>query len=313
MPSRVPQPNRLSVLLVDEHAVSRGAIRALLQTEGLDVVDAADRRQALAVGHAARPDVVVVDLGSEPRRAIATARALAALRSAPAVVLTSSSTPSTPLHGFAFLAKGDIRAGQLRSVRHPATHTIKETTMSMQSYLDNITAKTGRTPDELVAHARAEGLLEPGVKAGQLVAWLKAEYELGHGHAMAIVARAKKQTEPQASTAEKVTRHFSAKKSSWRPVYDQLVRDVSTFGSDTDVLAGGSYLSLRRSGRKFAIVQVTTDRMDIGIKLKDAAPEGRLEAAGSWNAMVTHRVRVHGADEVDGELLGWLHRAYAAA
>lgn len=27
----------------------------------------------------------------------------------------------------------------------------------------------------------------------------------------------------------------------------------------------------------------TAERFDIGIKLKDVAPAGRLEAAGSWN------------------------------
>ena len=32
------------------------------------------------------------------------------------------------------------------------------------------------------------GKLKPGVKAGEVVAWLKADFALGHGHAMAIVA-----------------------------------------------------------------------------------------------------------------------------
>ena len=36
--------------------------------------------------------------------------------------------------------------------------------------------------------AKQKGLLEPGVKAGQIVAWLKKDFELGHGHAMAIYA-----------------------------------------------------------------------------------------------------------------------------
>jgi len=58
---------------------------------------------------------------------------------------------------------------------------------------------------------------------------------------------------------------------------------------------------------------VTAERLDIGIKLKDTPPEGRLESAGSWNSMVTHRVRVHTPDEIDSELFGWLERAYANA
>ena len=58
--------------------------------------------------------------------------------------------------------------------------------------------------------------------------------------------------------------------------------------------------------------QVTADRLDVGIKLKDEPPGGRLEAAGSWNAMVTHRVRLHDPSDLDAELAGWLERAYAA-
>ncbi len=34
----------------------------------------------------------------------------------------------------------------------------------------------------------ADGKLRTDVKAGQIVAWLKEDFELGHGHAMAIVA-----------------------------------------------------------------------------------------------------------------------------
>lgn len=65
--------------------------------------------------------------------------------------------------------------------------------MSFQAYLDNIQAKTGKSPDDLKAMAVDKGLadangLAPGVKAGQIIAWLKDDFDLGHGHAMAIVA-----------------------------------------------------------------------------------------------------------------------------
>jgi hypothetical protein len=129
---------------------------------------------------------------------------------------------------------------------------------------------------------------------------------------MAIVATIKRQTEPRASTDEKVDRHFAGRKAVWRPVYDNLVSAVAGFGPDIDVDAGKSYLNLRRAGKKFAIVQVTTDRLDVGIKLGDEPAGDRLESAGSWNAMVTHRVRLHGPSDLDPELIGWLGRAYAS-
>jgi hypothetical protein len=65
--------------------------------------------------------------------------------------------------------------------------------MSFQAYLDNIQAKTGRTPDQFRQWGMDRGFstgqgLADGVKVGAIVSALKDEFSLGHGHAMAIVA-----------------------------------------------------------------------------------------------------------------------------
>lgn len=71
--------------------------------------------------------------------------------------------------------------------------------MSFQAYLDNIQAKTGKTPADFrkmaeeLGYSNASGLAQ-GVKAGQIIAWLKKDFGLGHGHAMAIVALLKGKT-----------------------------------------------------------------------------------------------------------------------
>lgn len=305
---------KLCALIVDQHEVSRAAIRALLRTEGVEVVgDVSNANAAMAAADDRPPDVVVLDISTEPGQARDVALTLARLRSAPTVVLTSSGPPPESLDGFVFIAKSAVCARELWRALGSEIHPNKETGMSLQAYHDNITSKTGKTPEQLIELARAEGLLAPGVKAGQVVAWLKEHYGLGHGHAMAIVAAIKKQAGPQTSTDEKVDRHFRGKKSGWRPVYDRLVQKVTAFGPDTDVLPGATYLSLRRAGKKFAIVQVTADRLDVGIKLGGAPATERLEAAGGWNSMVTHRVRVHGPVDVDRQLVSWLERAYMAA
>lgn len=59
--------------------------------------------------------------------------------------------------------------------------------MSFQAYLDNIEEKTGKTPNEFIAMAKAKGFDNPKTKASEIVDWLKADYGLGRGHAMAIV------------------------------------------------------------------------------------------------------------------------------
>lgn len=58
--------------------------------------------------------------------------------------------------------------------------------MSFQAYLDNIETKTGKTPQELIDLAQAKGFGKE-TKSGDIIDWLKADYDLGRGHAMALV------------------------------------------------------------------------------------------------------------------------------
>ncbi|MEV4072062.1 DUF4287 domain-containing protein [Nonomuraea fuscirosea] len=64
--------------------------------------------------------------------------------------------------------------------------------MSFQAYLDNIEDKTGLTPRDFIAAAKERGFDDPSVKAGVIVDWLKQDYDLGRGHAMALVHVIKK-------------------------------------------------------------------------------------------------------------------------
>ena len=59
--------------------------------------------------------------------------------------------------------------------------------MSFQAYLDNIEEKTGLTPRQFIALAHEKGLDDPATKASAIVDWLREEYDLGRGHAMALV------------------------------------------------------------------------------------------------------------------------------
>jgi hypothetical protein len=65
--------------------------------------------------------------------------------------------------------------------------------MSFQAYLNNVEAKTGKSAADLKALAIDRGLadesgLAPGVKPGAVIDWPKGDFDLGHGHAMSIVA-----------------------------------------------------------------------------------------------------------------------------
>jgi hypothetical protein len=54
--------------------------------------------------------------------------------------------------------------------------------MSFQAYLDNVEKKTGKTPNDFIAEAKAKKLTD----SKSILAWLKKDYDLGTGHAKAV-------------------------------------------------------------------------------------------------------------------------------
>lgn len=63
--------------------------------------------------------------------------------------------------------------------------------MSFQGYLKTIKEKTGKGPADFRQLAEEKGFTKNGellAKAGDITNWLKTDFELGHGHAMAIYA-----------------------------------------------------------------------------------------------------------------------------
>jgi hypothetical protein len=132
---------------------------------------------------------------------------------------------------------------------------------------------------------------------------LKSAHGLPHGaaHRLSLVARARTgQAQPTRVVA------------SVQPVYDGLVSAVRALGDDIVESPKQGYVSMRRR-KQFAMLQPGARWVNLGLILRQTAPSGRLEPAGTWNALFTHRVRVGSTEDIDAELLGWLTAAYSAA
>src|SRR5260370_2702653 len=167
--------------------------------------------------------------------------------------------------------------------------------------------KTGKSLEEWLKILRSSKLS----RHKEFMTLLKNEHGLTHGFANMIALQALASDSHTATdTAALVEAQYAGPKSGLRPIYDAVLAAVRKFGKDVEVSPKKAYVSLRRN-KQFAIVQPSTaTRVDVGINLKVVAPGGRLEASGSFNAMVSHRVRVARPDDVDKELVAWLKRAY---
>jgi Domain of unknown function (DUF4287)/Domain of unknown function (DUF5655) len=177
----------------------------------------------------------------------------------------------------------------------------------MQAYLDSIKQKTGKAPADFRAEAKSKNL----ETHKDLMAWLKTDYALGHGHANLIAQLILKSEVFKAPKDDKIDHIFSGKKSVWRVVYQSLLEQLLAAHPDITLAPTQTYVSLQRNGKKFAIFQPSTERLDLGFKFKAAPDSARLEVSGNWNIMVSHRLRLSSAAQADAEVLAWLEQAYS--
>ncbi len=174
-----------------------------------------------------------------------------------------------------------------------------------QTMIANLEAHTGKPIRHWLDVLSRSGL----EKHGQLVKHLKEDHDFTHGYAN-LVAHLHRQKKEGAATGDDLVDAQYQGKESLRPVYDRILEAVQAFGSDVEIAPKKAYVSLRRS-KQFGLVQPSTkSRVDVGLNLGDTATTDRLEASGSFNSMVSHRVRLSDAGDVDDQLIGWLRAAY---
>lgn len=176
------------------------------------------------------------------------------------------------------------------------------------SMIANLQAKTGKSLDDWLVLARASGQ----AKHGALVSWLKSAHGLTHGYANLVAHKAFASDAGSSGEADLMEAMFAGPKAAMKPAYDKVAAIVSGLDG-AEFAPKKGYVSFRRN-KQFGLAQPSTkDRLDLGLTLKVVEPSGRLEASGSWNAMVTHRVRIASVDEIDAQVEGWIKQAWAAA
>lgn len=179
-----------------------------------------------------------------------------------------------------------------------------------QTMINNLPEKTGKSLSQwhtLLAKSHLQ-------KHGEMMKLLKTEHGVTHGFANLIVLKFRERQDGGASSADNlVETQYKGDKAGLRPIYEAIIKTVSAFGRDVEISPKKTYVSLRRK-KQFALIQASTkERIDVGINLKGLAPDGRLEKSGSFNAMVTHRVRISNKKDVNSELKQWLQQAYEEA
>lgn len=180
-----------------------------------------------------------------------------------------------------------------------------------EKMIANMKEKTGKTLAQWIALAKKSG----EEKHGAIVKHLKAEHGMTHGFANLVAHKTLKSDAGSASGGDEalVDAQYAGPKADLKPVYDALIKAAKACGKDVEISPKKTYVSLRRN-KQFALIQPSTKtRVDLGINFKIEPAKGRLEKSGSFNAMVSHRVKLEKPGDVDKDVKAWLKQAYSEA
>jgi hypothetical protein len=149
-----------------------------------------------------------------------------------------------------------------------------------------------------------------------LKAWL-AERGIGGYPQMLLIMERFGYPDYLTASADQLLDGQYADRPALRPILEAVLALAPMLGSspgDVSVQARKTYVTLVSPRRQFALIRATTrDRVDLGLRLPDASPGGRLATAkGLGNDTINVRIGLKSVDEVDDEVADLLRRAFAA-
>lgn len=183
--------------------------------------------------------------------------------------------------------------------------------------LKNVQTRTGKSIAELHAAVATSG----ATKHGDRRSWLMEHFKLGYGDANAVALFIGKPLPDLGSGApivaatavegDPLTAIYFGAKAGLRPLHEAVMSQFRMFG-DFEEAPKKSYVSLRRKKQFAMLGPATKDSVEIGLNAKDLPAHARLEIQPP-GSMCNATTRITSAEEVDGQLRGWLRQAYDAA
>lgn len=184
---------------------------------------------------------------------------------------------------------------------------------AVETQINNIQKKTGKTLEELTAFVHASGL----TKHGEIREMLMRELGLGHGDANALVhavlqSDGTRKAEANGLNADTLLDEiYTGAKTGLRPIHEALMAEIVNFG-EFETLPKKGYVSLRRKKQFAMIGPATNSRVDLGLNIKDLVVDPRLleQPKGS---MCNYIVRLTDPSQVDSTVINWVRAAFDSA
>lgn len=174
-----------------------------------------------------------------------------------------------------------------------------------ETMMANLFKNTGKSMDQWIEIAK----LHNTQKHGETVKLMKEKYDLGLFFADLIVHKANGTDSGSSSAEELVEKQYKGKEH-LRPIYDKILQQILTLGSDIEVAPKNAYVSLRRKKQFACLKPATKTRFEVELILKGQSPEGILEPISGAGAMCTHKIKIESDSQVTPEVYHWIAMAY---
>ena len=178
-----------------------------------------------------------------------------------------------------------------------------------QTFVENLKKNTGKSLEEWIAVVQQENFS----KHGEIMKFLKEKHGFTHGFANLVALKSRGTDAGSAENKDDLIAAQYQGKESLKVIYDKLVKEISKFGKDIEFAPKKAYVSARRKKQFALLTPATKTRFEVGLMLKSAEPEGKLEAINSANAMCSHKISLASEKDIDQELISWLKKAYELA
>ncbi|MFV0571126.1 MAG: DUF5655 domain-containing protein [Xanthomarina gelatinilytica] len=168
--------------------------------------------------------------------------------------------------------------------------------------LQSIEEKTGLKPKVIIDEVKSQKL----EKHNEIISYIKAKYNLSHGFANLLAHKSKEEAE--INTEENLIELQYKGKEKLFGIYLEVAKFLKQLDS-IEFAPKKAYVSIR-ANKQFAIIQPSTKtRLDIGLNF----PKGMeipLEPSGSFNSMVSHRIRIESQEDFTNFVKDYLIKAY---
>lgn len=137
---------------------------------------------------------------------------------------------------------------------------------------------------------------------------------VGHSTASVLVQMAEGDVFEDAPELDLVNLQYAGDREALLPIYAAVREAATSLGDDVNIEARKDYVAFSRR-RQFAVVRPSTKtRVDLGLRLTQVPPGGRLqETRNLGSGMIDRKVELTSREEVDVRVREWLRQAYAGA